>query len=948
MRKHLLLLLFLTVTAQQIAAQCNLKIATTTPTLCEGQNISMTATGVPSNATLQWKKNGADIDKAIAATYQSNSAGTYELKTVGKEAPWNKINTDFTDFNKVFFVNAKIGWAIENDQVLKKTTDGGLTWTVQNTGINIVFTRLLNVYFLDVNNGFVSGSNTTLLKTTDGGVTWTPATIKGDTQYYYFFLPFMSFIDKNIGWVMSTDGSSLKTIDGGKTWIVDGVRFYNKTIQVGVFLEENVKLFVDSDGDIGKTINDGKKWEYIYQIPKNISVSSAYFQNNKIGWIVGSSGYVLNTTDGGETWKEKKGIDISGKQYFLQVLFTDSKTGFIFDTEGGYYKTVDGGDTWNKRSIGIKIKFPSVNFIDNNNGWMVGKHGTILKTTDGGTTWKIVVNGNVGDYISSHFVDNLTGYAVGNKGYIGKTVDGGFTWDEQKSNEANPITKVQFFDQNTGWALVPQSSIVLNTVDGGNTWVKKQLPLKSPQSMYFTNSKNGFVVGAKNIIYQTTDGGNTWIRPKHTWDTTKQGSILNVIHFSDSQNGWAAGNGILLNTKDNGVSWTQNTNVSGSFGVPKFFDDVFFMDNMRGVVLYSPYIDYTSDGGKTWKSANLRYQDTGYDDSYYDKTSIRFVNAQTGFMTRSDGSIFTSPDGGANWYYQSKLTSNRLNSLFALDEKNVWAVGGDGLIVKYAPPLLCNSNPITVNPNPTAPTNAISDKSSICIGSGGSVILSGSCLTGSQTQWYNGTETLFTNLTVTPTESSTYSVGCKNTVTTCETNVTNRVKVPVTVNPKPAAPTLSWSNAEAKLTAVSASAGTLAWLNGANVINNVTATTYQPTASGSYSVRVTDAKGCAEVSTSLQITILSSEDAFNSSGISLFPNPSDGLYNVALTRFGNEKEATLNVIGLDGQNLHSQTMKRQNDSLKAEVDVRKLPAGVYFLQVLVGQETTGIKISIMK
>ena len=858
MRKNLLLLLFLTVTAQQIAAQCNLKIATTTPTLCEGQNISMTATGVPGNATLQWKKNGADIDKAVAATYQSNLAGTYEVKTLGKDAIWSKITPkeDFADLIRVFFLNAQTGWTIEDKGGIKKTTDGGITWTKQTSGTT---NDLFAIYFLDANKGFISGANDTVLKTIDGGKTWTQIPIPTLPSGFNYSHDYSSvyFLNQDVGWISAFLGVTLKTTDGGSTWKGITTNDFVITIKTA-FIDNNTGFIIDFDGNIQKTINSGANWKSKYSRTDQDYFTSIFFQNTKIGWAVGF-GSIVNTIDGGETWTEKKGIDLSGNQYLTSVFFTDTKTGYIFNGSGSFNKTIDGGITWTKQSVGLRISVNAVSFIDNNNGWVVGSDGTIIKTDDGGKTWKSLIKGNPISYSSLHFVNSQIGYKVGGLGYIAKTTDGGNNWVEQKSNDGEYISDVQFIDANIGWASASGSSAILKTVDGGVTWEKRDLkPLKYPQAIFFVDDKNGVAVGDKNLIVRTADGGNTWILPKHTWDTNRKYAQLQDVHFVDNQNGWAVGSRVALNTIDRGVTWNEvKMNILNNPNGNNGGVSVFFTDKLNGYILQYSVITNTNDGGKTWIETSLNPNSDEYSES------VRFVNSKVGYILGSKGTIWSTMDAGKTWISRPPISSKYMSSLFALDANNVWAVGAGETTLKYEFPTLCNSNQITINP-------------------------------------------------------------------------------------KPAAPTLSWSNAEAKLTAVSASAGTLAWLNGANVINNVTATTYQPTASGSYSVRVTDAKGCAEVSTSLQITILSSEDPLNSSGIRLFPNPSDGLYNVALTRFGNEKEATLNVIGLDGQNLHSQTMKRQNDSLKAEVDVRKLPAGIYFLQVLVGQETTGIKISIAK
>ncbi|PWK26435.1 SdrD B-like protein, partial [Arcicella aurantiaca] len=126
---------------------------------------------------------------------------------------------------------------------------------------------------------------------------------------------------------------------------------------------------------------------------------------------------------------------------------------------------------------------------------------------------------------------------------------------------------------------------------------------------------------------------------------------------------------------------------------------------------------------------------------------------------------------------------------------------------------------VTVNPIPTSPTNPTSSKAAICAGE--TVTLSGTCGTNQVAQWYEGTTSLGSgNITLTPTVGShTYSVGCKNTVTGCETGSSNRANVPVVVNSIPNTLTVTGggvsicNGASATLTA-SACTGAYLWSNG--------------------------------------------------------------------------------------------------------------------------------------
>jgi len=95
----------------------------------------------------------------------AGSNGTLEKTTDGGEN-WYKITINKNQhFDKIDFLNESIGWAIGGSfdiPVIRKTSDGGLTWFEQLT--NIGFSDL---YVIDENNVYAVGSGT-IYKTTNG------------------------------------------------------------------------------------------------------------------------------------------------------------------------------------------------------------------------------------------------------------------------------------------------------------------------------------------------------------------------------------------------------------------------------------------------------------------------------------------------------------------------------------------------------------------------------------------------------------------------------------------------------------------------------------------------------------------------------------------------------------------------------------------------------------
>ncbi len=80
----------------------------------------------------------------------------------------------------VFFINPNVGWVVNGDRRIFKTTNGGATWQLKFTAGGY----LRSVGFADSLNGWAGSldSNTVLYATTDGGNTWSLVTSFSPTR----------------------------------------------------------------------------------------------------------------------------------------------------------------------------------------------------------------------------------------------------------------------------------------------------------------------------------------------------------------------------------------------------------------------------------------------------------------------------------------------------------------------------------------------------------------------------------------------------------------------------------------------------------------------------------------------------------------------------------------------------------------------------------------------
>src|SRR5229473_1345081 len=98
--------------------------------------------------------------------------------------------------------------AVGERGIIVRSTDGGETWTRQDSGTS---NHLNGVSFVNASIGTATGGLGTILRTVDGGETWT--TQPSGTSLN---LGGVSFVDERTGTVVGARGTILRTIDGGE------------------------------------------------------------------------------------------------------------------------------------------------------------------------------------------------------------------------------------------------------------------------------------------------------------------------------------------------------------------------------------------------------------------------------------------------------------------------------------------------------------------------------------------------------------------------------------------------------------------------------------------------------------------------------------------------------------------------------------------------------------
>ena len=297
----------------------------------------------------------------------------------------------------ICFITPNLGWAINNQGRLYKTTDGGDSWELQLKNDSsffrcITFTDSLNGWLGTIGlneKDLYSNDSIALYETHDGGKNWTPTQISG--EYPTGLCGLQKVTDQMIVGCGRVRGPSyfVKTTDQGKTWTSIPLNEEAGALIVPHFFDEQNGIM------IGGTTTDKKN----------------------------SSALILGTKDGGETWM--KVFESSQKgEYCWKVVFPTKKTGYVSiqrnvdDGKFHFLKTKDGGKTWEEKVYAKKHYFTQgIGFVNNKIGWIGGSssYGT-YETKDGGKTWISVPEFGKGLNKFQFFGDTL-GYATGKRIY---------------------------------------------------------------------------------------------------------------------------------------------------------------------------------------------------------------------------------------------------------------------------------------------------------------------------------------------------------------------------------------------------------------------------------------------------------------------------------------------------------------------------------------------------
>ncbi len=305
----------------------------------------------PENKKYVWAVGSHDSTNYALIYFSDNGGENWVRQGEGQPA------LQVVDLMDVWVVDENTVWAVAEQNVIIKTTDGGINWFRVPPPINDSGTALSSISIVDKNNIWISGN--VVYNSTDGGQTWfniqSPVLTNVNLQGIHA-------INSNIIYgVGSYNGTSLgfiaHTTDGGQTWdsIVPADNF-NKNEWIGV-----------TSSDPNNIVIYGGHSHYVYS-----NDGGQNWKNDSTGIPGGTSGPDINdltkldaqtwwgaldydnigfTSNAGNSWVNQGPAPGPGGMWLLGIDYYDKDLCIIVATSsdsilGKIIKTSDGGQLW--------------------------------------------------------------------------------------------------------------------------------------------------------------------------------------------------------------------------------------------------------------------------------------------------------------------------------------------------------------------------------------------------------------------------------------------------------------------------------------------------------------------------------------------------------------------------------------------------------------------------
>jgi len=492
------------------------------------------------------------ITSSSGGVFQSNNLGA--SWTAASTVPRALSNLSLTHYQAICLANGPSGMVafLGMYEGLWSSTNAGTSWQYIDTQP----TRLIRYINLSPNFThdhviFFSTYGSGNVWSTDGGLTWTYRNNGMQSAYTDASGVSPNYMNDGIAF-SSNDAGLQRTSNRGKTWQLMkgiGTACYPRAIAISPAFAQDSTVLVG-----------------ILKLQPAVAPSGA--QPQGLGGQVQGAFY---STDGGNTWSHTNLSGVTDiVSIAISPGFATERLAFAGSSTTGLYKSTDGGQTWNPLPIPgfshIAIVRLSPAFLTDQTIFVAGIYGGIMKSTDGGNTWTLLAQTGG---IRALDLEISPNYTVDQSFYVGtyqkgllRFFNGGANISILSGFTDNFVTAIalspNFAKDHTVFAAGYHG--LFTSANSGSTWTYVVIPARTED----TRNINGALQEPPSITYQ-----GTWsmVTPStaastNSYMSTSESGDVAVFNFTGSGFRWISQTGPLQGSAEIQVDGVPQGTVS--------------------------------------------------------------------------------------------------------------------------------------------------------------------------------------------------------------------------------------------------------------------------------------------------------------------------------------------------------------------------------------------------
>lgn len=628
--------------------------------------------------------------------------GKLFLPLVMNQQPFLSLGPDGGHVSRLAYdpVNANIVYAGTWGSGMYKSSDGGATWRVINSGLDNLYINSLAIDPRQPQILFAGTFHRGVYQSTNGGESWQPSGsgLNAEAVVYTLVIdplhPNLLYAGTRANTAAPPWGGGVfKSVDGGASWTQQPTigEDYIYGLAIDPVTPTTVYCATHSQG-VWKTTDGGALWKLSSgglsdYSTRALAVNFLHPATVHVGtWHYGM---MFKSNNFGANWTQTAaGLD-PVKVYAVSMSPYDPQELYIGTMYKGVYRTVDGAASWTYAGLAPDFIYDVELDPFARGVILAGTMGDgLYKSTQGGGTWFPSQQGLRATLISGvatdwHHADTM--YTAVYGGGVFKSGDGGKTWAAVNAGLGEKFIHSLAIDPGNANILYAGSNSmgVYRSADGGAAWqaINSGLPVRlsgegalapfnhlpdehSYDAPFFAGVKaeleaeiqagsyppalaiavdphtpSRVVLGTQGQgIYRSTNGGATWESTALTSQTVYALAIA-AQNPAILYAGVDGAQGSLWKSSNYGASWSRLDNGIAGLTVYGLWVDV--DDPQRVVAGTNAGVYASGDGGGSWQIVGLPGR------SVY---ALAASPAKPGalFAGTADGLFYTT-DGGMNW-----------------------------------------------------------------------------------------------------------------------------------------------------------------------------------------------------------------------------------------------------------------------------------------------------------